>query len=82
MAPNQRKPGKAGIDLDDARRKREENIIELRKNAKDDSLAKRRQAFASPADFAAEDSTRGGSSGQRVSADRHAKLVSSPYYPI
>ena len=63
-----RKSTKAGIDLDEARRKREDNIIELRKTARDDSLAKKRQTFATPSDFTLEDSTAKGGGGQRVSA--------------
>lgn len=35
-----------GIDADDARRKREDNIIELRKNKRDENLQKKRMIFA------------------------------------
>lgn len=62
-----RKSTKAGIDLDEARRKREDNIIELRKSKRDESLQKKRQTFATP-QFAQEDSTKAvASAGQRVS---------------
>lgn len=60
-----RKSTKAGIDIDEARRKREDNIIELRKNKRDENLQKKRQTFTTP-QYAAEDSTKGGPAGQRV----------------
>lgn len=44
-----------GLDADDARSRRNENKIELRKAKKDETLAKRR--FAQPADAAAEEPT-------------------------
>ena len=43
-----RKSTKSGIDIDEARRKREDNIIELRKNKRDENLQKKRQTFAAP----------------------------------
>ena len=57
-----RKKGfKKGIDADDARRKREDNIVELRKTKRDENLQKKRMMFATGHDSAAmEDSTRGG----------------------
>ncbi len=62
--PSHRKSTKTGIDLDEARRKREDNIIELRKNKRDENLQKKRQTFATP-NYVVEDSTRG-TGGQRV----------------
>ena len=56
---------KKGIDIDEARRKREENVIELRKNKRDENLLKKRQTFASP-QLALEDSNRPGGGAQRV----------------
>ena len=53
-----RKNTKAGIDIDEARRKREDNIIELRKNKRDENLQKKRQTFVTP-QYASEDSTKG-----------------------
>jgi hypothetical protein len=61
-----RKNTKAGIDIDEARRKREDNIIELRKNKRDENLLKKRSTFATPQQYAAEDSTKGTATGQRV----------------
>jgi hypothetical protein len=40
---------KKGIDQDEARRKREDNIIELRKNKRDENLLKRRTIINSDA---------------------------------
>lgn len=59
---DQRKKGfKKGIDADDARRKREDNIVELRKSKRDENLQKKRMMFATGHDSSAmEDSTRGG----------------------
>lgn len=37
----------AGIDLDEARRKREDNIIQLRKDKRDENLQKKRQIGSS-----------------------------------
>lgn len=51
-----KKDFKKGIDADDARRKREDNIIELRKAKRDEQLQKRRQVNAGPS-YAMEDST-------------------------
>jgi hypothetical protein len=59
-----RKNTKAGIDIDEARRKREDNIIELRKSKRDENLQKKRSTFATP-QYASEDSTKG-SAGQKV----------------
>ena len=43
---DRRKKGfKKGIDADDARRKREDNIIELRKTKRDENLQKKRAVF-------------------------------------
>jgi importin subunit alpha-1 len=54
---------KKTVDLEDARRKREDNIVELRKNKRDENLQKKRQVFNAEAGFA-EDSTRVSNSGQ------------------
>ncbi len=58
-----KKDVKKGIDLEEARRKREENIIEMRKTKRDENLQKKRQTFATP-QYSIEDSNK---SGQRVS---------------
>lgn len=51
-----KKDFKKGIDADDARRKREDNIIELRKTKRDENLQKKRQVNVGPS-YAMEDST-------------------------
>lgn len=58
----QRKKGfKKGVDLDDARRKRGDDIVALRKSTRDENLQKKRAVFASTGALSAmEDSTRGG----------------------
>jgi hypothetical protein len=81
-----RKNTKTGIDIDEARRKREDNIIELRKSKRDENLQKKRQTFAAP-NYATEDSTRApSSSGQRVRwADIYARdllLQELPTLPL
>lgn len=63
-AVNRKKDVKKGIDIEEARRKREENIIELRKTKRDENLLKKRQTFAAP-QYALEDSNKA-SAGQRV----------------
>ena len=45
-ADRRKKAFMKGIDADDARRKREDNIIELRKNKRDENLQKKRMVFA------------------------------------
>jgi hypothetical protein len=61
-----KKEVKKGIDAEEARRKREENIIELRKNKRDENLLKKRSTFAAP-QYALEDSNKAGVGGaQRV----------------
>eukprot|EP00798_Chlamydomonas_sp_ICE-L_P008290 gene8290-1560_t len=55
MKPNRRV--KSGIDADEARRKREDNIIELRKSKRDEGLQKKRQTHATP-DSAIEESNK------------------------
>ncbi len=69
-----RKSTKSGIDIDEARRKREDNIIELRKNKRDENLLKKRQTFAAP-NYAVEDSTKQLSSGQRVRVVGRTALI-------
>lgn len=64
-AARHKKDVKKGIDLEEARRKREENIIELRKTKRDENLLKKRQTFATP-QYAIEDSNKAGAGGQRV----------------
>uniref|UniRef100_A0A383WFD2 Importin subunit alpha n=2 Tax=Tetradesmus obliquus TaxID=3088 RepID=A0A383WFD2_TETOB len=51
-----KKEYKKGVDADDARRKREDNIIELRKNKRDENLQKKRMVNAGPS-YAMEDSS-------------------------
>ncbi len=61
-----RKKGfKKTIDPDDARRKREDNIIELRKAKRDESLQKKRAINLGPAAGSIEDSTRGNTAMQQ-----------------
>ena len=63
---SRRKGFKKGIDAEDARRKRETNIIELRKNKRDENLQKKRAVgLAGPGATAMEESTRGGAAFQR-----------------
>ncbi len=57
MLNSRKKEVKKGIDAEEARRKREENIIELRKNKRDENLLKKRATFAPP-QYAIEDSTK------------------------
>mmetsp|Transcript_588 Transcript_588/g.1321 ORF Transcript_588/g.1321 Transcript_588/m.1321 type:complete len:546 (-) Transcript_588:4676-6313(-) len=59
-----RRSQKAGIDIDEARRKREDNIIELRKNKRDENLQKKRQTFAAP-QYAIEESNKQTSGGNQ-----------------
>ena len=63
-----KKDFKKGIDADDARRKREDNIVQLRKDKRDENLQKKRAVFpASGVGGAIEESTRGGgSAAQKV----------------
>jgi hypothetical protein len=51
-----KKDFKKGTDVEDARRKREDNIIELRKNKRDENLQKKRMVHAGPS-YAMEDSS-------------------------
>ena len=64
-ADRRRKGFKKGIDTEDARRKRETNIVELRKNKRDESLQKKRAVFAAPGVGGMEDSNRGTLAFQR-----------------
>lgn len=48
LRPNSRtesrkKSYKSGVDADDARRRREDNLVEIRKNKREDSLLKKRR---------------------------------------
>lgn len=65
-----RKDFKKGVDAEDARRKREDNIVQLRKDKRDENLQKKRAVFpSSGVGGAIEDSTRaGGSAAQKVGA--------------
>ena len=68
-----RRGAKAGLDADAARRKREENVIELRKNKRDENLQKRRQTAAGMAQVAQDgttDSTKGAGAPVRRQAMR------------
>ena len=58
---DRRKKGfKKGVDLDDARRKRGDDIVALRKSTRDENLQKKRAVFSSTGALSAmEDSTRG-----------------------
>lgn len=62
----------AGIDLDEARRKREDNIVQLRKDRRDESLQKKRMVTGAEIDVsgAEMESTQNPSYGvqQKVSA--------------
>ena len=60
---------KKGIDQDEARRKREDNIIQLRQNKRDENLQKRRAGGAEAAlgaGFGVEASTGFSSTGQSI----------------
>lgn len=47
-----RKKGyKLAVDADEARRKREDNMVEIRKNKRDESLLKKRREGLQPAQF-------------------------------
>lgn len=54
-----RKGFKKGVSAEEGRRKREDNLIELRKNKRDENLQKKRLVQA-PEGFAMEDSNRAG----------------------
>ncbi|PNW83911.1 hypothetical protein CHLRE_04g215850v5 [Chlamydomonas reinhardtii] len=58
---SRKKEYKKGIDAEEARRKREDNIIALRQNKRDENLQKKRSTFApasANANFGIEDSTK------------------------
>lgn len=67
-----RKAGfKKTIDIEDARRKREDNIVELRKSKRDENLQKKRMVFAAGHDSSAmEDSTRNGGAAMQQKVHR------------
>lgn len=68
-----KKDFKKGIDAEDARRKREDNIVQLRKDKRDENLQKKRAVLpASGVGGAIEDSNRGGGSAAQ-------KLERLPY---
>lgn len=60
----------AGIDLDDARRKREDNIVQLRKDRRDENLQKKRMVSAVAAEGGELESNRAGQVQQKVRAPR------------
>ncbi|KAG1665775.1 hypothetical protein FOA52_002870 [Chlamydomonas sp. UWO 241] len=65
-ATHRSRPSK-GIDGEEARRKREDNVIEIRKSKREESLAKKRSSAPAPGGSDAFDSTQGGTSvGQRL----------------
>lgn len=65
----------AGIDLDDARRKREDNIIQLRKDRRDENLQKKRMVSAvAGAEGGELESTRTGQVQQKVGEAARIKL--------
>jgi hypothetical protein len=55
----------AGIDLDEARRKREDNIVQLRKDRRDENLQKKRMVSSVVASGAEMDSNRSGQAVQQ-----------------
>lgn len=55
-----------GIDLDDARRKREDNIVQLRKDRRDENLQKKRMVSAVAAEGGELESNRAGQVQQKV----------------
>ncbi len=63
----------AGIDLDDARRKREDNIVQLRKDRRDENLQKKRMVSAVAAEGGELESTRGGQVQQKVRRRRQPR---------
>lgn len=73
----QRKKGfKKGVDLDDARRKRGDDIVALRKSTRDENLQKKRAVFASTGALSAmEDSTRGGPAAVQQKVGQTTSLV-------
>lgn len=65
-ADRRKKGFKKGIDAEDARRKREDNIIELRKTKRDENLQKKRMVGGFGGDgLSMEDSTRSGAALQQ-----------------
>lgn len=54
-----KKDFKKGTDIEDARRKREDNIIELRKTKRDENLQKKRMVHGGPSYAMEESSARG-----------------------
>lgn len=55
-----KKDFKKGTDVEDARRKREDNIIELRKTKRDENLQKKRMVHGGPSYAMEESSARTG----------------------
>jgi HEAT repeat protein len=66
-ADRRKKDFKKGIDAEDARRKREDNIVQLRKDKRDENLQKKRAVFSGAGQLGGfEDSNRGGNSVQKL----------------
>ena len=78
-----RKDFKKGVDAEDARRKREDNIVQLRKDKRDENLQKKRAVFpSSGVGGAIEDSTRGGgSAAQKVCAFLYVVILGASTDP-
>lgn len=73
-AGQRRKDYKKGVDADEARRKREDNIIALRQNKRDENLQKKRSTFTPALPFGGmEDSTKGAAAGRVRRAWRSAQ---------
>ncbi len=65
---SRKKDYKKGIDVEEARRKREDNIIAMRQSKRDENLQKKRSTFAEASGagggFGMEDSTKGAAAGR------------------
>lgn len=65
-----KKDFKKGTDIEDARRKREDNIIELRKTKRDENLQKKRMVHGGPSYAMEESSARGMALQNKVGGSR------------
>ncbi|MEW5301142.1 MAG: hypothetical protein WDW36_004021 [Sanguina aurantia] len=70
-----KKDFKKGNDAEEARRKREDNIIELRKNKRDENLLKKRQTFVTPSYAFEESSTNGAAAAGAAKLDELPMMV-------
>jgi len=77
-AASRKKEYKKGVDAEDARRKREDNIIELRKIKRDENLQKKRQVHAGPS-YALSDSTRSSATEVQAQLDELPAMVRQVY---